>query len=220
MKAKTIRIVHIVFLFLALDTAIGYTQEISLKNTSRYEGGIWYWTIYLDAPTQIVDTIQYVDYVLYLSSTRPTSIRISERGSSSYPWSYSGQSKGYFKIEATVKLGTGQFRELSHTLTLNTPAPSQELRIQADNVARSIRQGWWSWTVYITADENVLRQVQCVEYTLHPTFQDPVRVICNRGTGPQAFPLSAFGWGTFMINIRVFLNNGQIQILSHYLRFN
>jgi transcription initiation factor IIF auxiliary subunit len=58
-----------------------------------------------------------------------------------------------------------------------------------------------------------------VEYKLHPTFTNPVRIINRRGSGPHAFPLTTSGWGTFTITIRVYYKDGTHQRLTHSLRF-
>ncbi len=91
---------------------------------------------------------------------------------------------------------------------------------QTGNTARRIPgKKRWDWTVYITGSEADLSHVKCVEYTLHPTFPNPVRTVCNRGFGAAAFPLSTNGWGTFTVGIRIFLKNGRTINLSHPLRF-
>jgi transcription initiation factor IIF auxiliary subunit len=104
-------------------------------------------------------------------------------------------------------------------LAFQTPAVERPLKISAGNSATQVQSGWWNWTVFIEGSEDVLRSVRCVEYTLHPTFPDPVRTVCSRGTGREAFPLSSSGWGTFQIGIRVVLKDGRIQELTHHLRF-
>jgi transcription initiation factor IIF auxiliary subunit len=93
-------------------------------------------------------------------------------------------------------------------------------QISADNTARDLGNGRWNWTVFIKAPPEVLDQIESVEYTLHPTFPNPVQRIYDKGPNPnQAFPLSATGWGVFTIQIRVFTKDGQYQDLAHYLHF-
>lgn len=101
------------------------------------------------------------------------------------------------------------------------PVVADELPIETGNVAKRVEgdSRLWDWTVFVHAPEDILSQIRCVEYTLHRTFRNPVSEICNRGTGHQAFALSARGWGTFRIKIRVLLKNGDIQNLVHDLRF-
>ena len=91
-------------------------------------------------------------------------------------------------------------------------------QISTDNIASPAGNNRWNWTVFIRADDRTLGQINCVEYTLHPTFPNPVRTVCNRGQG-YPFALSSNGWGTFTIRIRVFMASGEIVPLEHYLRF-
>ena len=97
------------------------------------------------------------------------------------------------------------------------PEP-QTFQISADNIASPAGNNRWNWTIFIRADEQTLGQINCVEYTLHPTFPNPVRTVCSRGQG-YPFALSSNGWGTFTIRIRVFMASGEIIPLEHYLRF-
>jgi transcription initiation factor IIF auxiliary subunit len=108
---------------------------------------------------------------------------------------------------------------LRHMLTLKAAPVEYPLPITANNVATRTGEEWWNWTIFIEGPEEALNQIQCVEYTLHPTFSNPVQEVCSRGIGPHAFAFSARGWGTFVIQIRVFLKNGQVQRLVHNLRF-
>jgi hypothetical protein len=89
----------------------------------------------------------------------------------------------------------------------------------AANTAQPASDKRWDWTVFILGTEEDLDRVRCVEYTLHPTFPNPVRTVCERGNGPHAFPLSTNGWGTFRIQIRVLLKEGDPVVLSHQLKF-
>jgi transcription initiation factor IIF auxiliary subunit len=95
---------------------------------------------------------------------------------------------------------------------------AQELA--AANTSRPLEKGWWEWTVYVTGAAKVLEQIECVEYTLHPTFPKPVNRVCRIGDARYPFALSATGWGTFRIGIRVFLSNGQVSELTHDLKFS
>ncbi|RKH43542.1 pYEATS domain-containing protein [Corallococcus sicarius] len=98
------------------------------------------------------------------------------------------------------------------------PVPGQTQSLRVGNDAVRLGTNLWRWTAYIEAPDAVLRQVRCVEYTLHPTFPDPVREICERGKGPRAFPLEATGWGSFTLQVRVFFEDGHIQKLTRRLR--
>lgn len=93
--------------------------------------------------------------------------------------------------------------------------------ISADNVAKisKIKSDYWDWTIFINAPEDVLGKIEYVEYTLHPTFLNPVRIINQRSSGPYAFPLTTSGWGTFTVKIKVYYKDGTYQRLAHSLVF-
>jgi YEATS family len=73
----------------------------------------------------------------------------------------------------------------------------------------------WDWTIYIDADPSTLSQIECVQYTLHPTFSDPVQKICDN----NKFAFSARGHGTFVVGVKILFKNGESQMLSHELIF-
>ncbi|MEW6351100.1 MAG: pYEATS domain-containing protein [Thermodesulfobacteriota bacterium] len=89
----------------------------------------------------------------------------------------------------------------------------------ADNVAEPAGDKTWNWTVFVKPDSRRLNDIACVEYRLHPTFPNPVRMVCKRGDPRYPFGLSATGWGTFSVGIRVLLKDGSRHDLSHELRF-
>jgi transcription initiation factor IIF auxiliary subunit len=74
---------------------------------------------------------------------------------------------------------------------------------------------WWSWSVWIDGPETALDEVDFVEYTLHPTFRDPVRKISTRKNG---FKLSTSGWGVFPIYARVCNKDSSVVQLKHQLK--
>lgn len=73
---------------------------------------------------------------------------------------------------------------------------------------------WWDWSVWIDGPADLLDRIQYVEYTLHPSFPQPVRRIRNRAT---QFRLDTAGWGTFTIYARVVFNDGEDVRLEHEL---
>lgn len=88
--------------------------------------------------------------------------------------------------------------------------------IKAKNTAKLDGTGRWDWTVYIDTDPYTLSTIRCVEYTLHPTFPNPVRRECNPTTG---FAHSTNGWGTFEIKVKIMFRDGSTKYLTHMLRF-
>jgi hypothetical protein len=91
--------------------------------------------------------------------------------------------------------------------------------ISADNVAESVGNNRWNWTVFIKGGRDDMEHIKCVEYTLHPSFPNPVRRVCAPGDPQRPFGLSAKGWGTFSIGIRVFMKDGSHEDFKHQLKF-
>jgi hypothetical protein len=106
------------------------------------------------------------------------------------------------------------------TATQTAPPPdSRAYRISAANTSRRAGPNWWTWSVFIEAPAEVLDQIRCVEYSLHPTtFNPSVRRVCERGPGP-AFALRGEGYGTFRIHLRVFTRDNRRYELYHDLTF-
>lgn len=193
-------------------------QAISAANTSAYRGeGRWDWTVFIQAQSEVLKEINCVQYKLHPSFPNPVR-KVCSTADPRYPFGLSTNGWGTFQIGIEVTFKNDQVRYLEHRLGLAAPLV-QTLPIKLDNIARSVRPGWWEWTVYVEGPETALAQIRCVEYLLHPTFKNPERTVCERGSGPRAFPLSASGWGTFRIRIRVVLKDGYIQEMEHDLRF-
>lgn len=98
------------------------------------------------------------------------------------------------------------------------------IKFGAENTAvyAGSRQGqqWWDWTVFITGDDYSIDQIRCVEYTLHPTFRNPIQKVCDRGSNSSMnFPLESNGWGTFTITIKITLLDGSVRNMKHDLVF-
>ncbi len=55
---------------------------------------------------------------------------------------------------------------------------------------------WWSWSVRVDEPADKLSLIEHVEYILHPTFPDRIRVERNAANG---FLLESAGWGEFDI---------------------
>ena len=99
-------------------------------------------------------------------------------------------------------------------------ARSQQACVQPicfQNTSKFIGGGRWDWTVFVDPRSRDVAVIKCVEYTLHPTFPNPVRVVCDIGSIDQPFALRSNGWGTFLIRIRVLMKDGNIRELSHQL---
>jgi transcription initiation factor IIF auxiliary subunit len=76
---------------------------------------------------------------------------------------------------------------------------------------------WWHWAVWIEGEDETLDQIKFVEWTLHPTFPDPIRKTTNRS---NKFRLETGGWGVFPIVARVELKDGKQTKLRHHLHLH
>lgn len=204
-----------------LTTIALYAPGLSLSpsNTSYYLGnGQWKWTIFIDAPEKAIEDIRCVEYTLHPSFPNPVR-EVCDRGTGPHAFALSAIGWGVFKISIRVIHNNGKIHLLKHMLTFEAPQVKERLPIRAGNVATHLGEGRWDWKVFVRAPEEVLNQIRLVKYILHPTFPNPEQEVLERGTGPHAFALSAIGWGIFEIQIRVFLKNGQVQDLTHTLKF-
>jgi transcription initiation factor IIF auxiliary subunit len=76
---------------------------------------------------------------------------------------------------------------------------------------------WWQWAVWVEASDQALEQIEHVEWTLHPTFPDPVRRATNRA---QKFRLETGGWGVFPIIARLKMKSGDTVRLRYTLQLH
>ena len=73
---------------------------------------------------------------------------------------------------------------------------------------------WWSWSVWVDGPDSELDQITHVEYTLHPSFYEPVRKVSTR---ENKFKLAAEGWGVFTIYVQVVKKDSSVISLRHEL---
>ena len=73
---------------------------------------------------------------------------------------------------------------------------------------------WWSWSVWLEGTDAELDAVDYVEWRLHPTFPEPVRIVRDRATN---FRLDTGGWGTFRVQAAVHLKSKESVRLRHEL---
>ena|SRR3989442_13116812 len=76
---------------------------------------------------------------------------------------------------------------------------------------------WWQWQVWLEGSDDDLDHVEFVQWTLHPTFPDPIRKSHDR---LHKFQLKTGGWGTFPIRALVQMTDGTTRRLSHYLKLS
>ena len=200
-------------------------QEIRVENTAAYVGsGRYEWTVFLDAHESVLDRIAYVEYTLH--PTFPDPIRRIHDRTTRFALSSNGW--GEFNILVKVVHRNGTHAYLEHWLRLGKKpteyakekTPSSHGKITTGNRSKRTGEYRWEWTVFIVADDETLNEVECIEYTLHPTFPNPVQMVCQRGDVPgMGFFFHASGWGTFTIRVKVLFKNGAVRYLEHPLEF-
>jgi hypothetical protein len=72
----------------------------------------------------------------------------------------------------------------------------------------------WDWAIWVDGTESELGEIEAVEYTLHPTFPEPVRLVRNRA---DKFRLEDSAWGEFEINAHALMKDGNSEHLKHWL---
>jgi|GEM_PF-4117843 len=106
-------------------------------------------------------------------------------------------------------------RKVHAVFTRGQALPSTPLR--SYNVASRRDEKYHDCLVFISGPAVVLDKVECVEYTLHETFDDPHRRVCRPEADPN-FSLPFSAWGTFDIPVKVIMKYGEMEWV-HGLHF-
>lgn len=93
--------------------------------------------------------------------------------------------------------------------------PLNALRLT--NTARQVSSDRWEWTAFMDGPESSLRRIRSVTYHLHPTFKPSRRLGDSTRLG---HPLTAVGWGTFLLRADVELDDGTRRSYEHTLQFH
>ena len=211
-------IILILILLLHLNTR---SQTISADNTSIYVGNDrWQWTVFIVASKEDLNRISSVQYKLH-STFSPQTREIKTLGDTKKPFALTLTGWGTFEIKILIKFKDGRRpKSISHYLKFIEQKAAASKNIKTGNSAVEVSNDWWEWTVFIKGSSTDLEQVKCVEYTLHETFPNPVKLICTRGSNNnKAFPFTAKGWGTFTIKVKIIFKDGTTQNLKHELVF-
>jgi len=97
-------------------------------------------------------------------------------------------------------------------LKAKAAAPARSLGIAQTETY--LGDDWWSWAVWIEGPDAELDRIAFVEYTLHPTFAEPVRTVSARRS---KFRLSSGGWGSFTVYARIYRKDGSTLRRQHEL---
>lgn len=76
---------------------------------------------------------------------------------------------------------------------------------------------WYEWCVFLDGNRDLLNKITSVEYTLHPSFPNPIRCIRDRST---RFALFSSGWGGFSIGSDVEWQDGSHTSSRHVLNLS
>ncbi len=202
--------------------------DIRLENSSELTGsGRYDWTVYVVAEEPVLNEIDHVVYILHPSFTEPK--RIIETRENNFSLSANGW--GEFMVTAKVMLRSGEVIPIEHWLKLEAhrapgeepeplpPPPLQERGLAVENSADFLKGDRWEWTIFIVAPDEVLEQIECVYYILHPSYRQPKREVCdNNGDDPgKGFSLTATAWEPFEVGVRIRFIDGQTKSLVHQL---
>ena len=101
--------------------------------------------------------------------------------------------------------------------------PKKNINLRAINTSKYVGgKNPWIWEIYLVAPKTIIDNINCVEYTLHPTFKKRVWMVCRDWRFTQKYPFKLVpikGWGTFNVSIKVFFKDKKICELNHYLVF-
>ncbi|MEJ2628022.1 MAG: hypothetical protein P8078_05665 [bacterium] len=209
LSKKFISIIFLLILFISTSLA----EAVNVENIATFLGNNrWKWTIFIAEEESILNQIEYVEYTLHPTFPNPQQ-RIYEPNTN---FSYTAIGWDTFTIRGKVFYKNNRFEEFEHTLVFNKRKAPPDMNITTQNWSHEIEPGWWEWGVSVIADEHILNQISCVVYTLHKSFPNPVRIICNRENN---FELKTRGWGTFQIPIKILFKDGSVMELSHDLKF-
>jgi hypothetical protein len=77
--------------------------------------------------------------------------------------------------------------------------------------------GLYTWTIFLVADESILKSIEQVEYTLHPSFPNPTVYVKERGTRCP-FSFTSTSWSEFEVKVRIYFDDKSTMDLRHWLR--
>jgi hypothetical protein len=97
--------------------------------------------------------------------------------------------------------------------------PQTKSNIAIDNIAAYKGNDQWEWTVFIKSSPEVLNSIEYVQYTLHPSFSDPIQKVYKTTATDYPFGLTRVGWGVFEVPVKVVFKTGEQLSLRYMLRF-
>ena len=92
------------------------------------------------------------------------------------------------------------------------------MTVRFNNYAKKVgRRGdydWYRWRVFVDEDDKVLNRIKHVQYLLHRTFANPLRISDDK---KSKFALESSGWGSFTMYVTVRFNDGTEEEEQYFL---
>lgn len=92
------------------------------------------------------------------------------------------------------------------------------MRFRFNNFSRHVgsrgNYEWFEWKVFMDEPPENLANVKSVEYRLHESFPNPIRIVVDWNS---QFALRSEGWGEFWILITIYLKDGTEEHTKYYL---
>ena len=196
-------------------TALPCLAALKVDNTSTYVGaGRWDWTIFVDADPDTLRQIDCVEYTLHPTFPNPVR-KVCSQPEAKFALSSNGW--GTFTVKVKIIYKNGRVEDVDHQLVFKQQSAPTQLNVTAENWSKEIEPGWWGWGIYIKGTPAELKRIRCVEYSLHDSFPNPVRLVCSPD---NRFLLTARGWGKFTVPIKLMLKDGTVRELGHELDFH
>jgi len=105
-----------------------------------------------------------------------------------------------------------------HSIALVLIAISQrtyaENGLSLANTSHSLGNGKSQWTAFVNGPSDIVGRIVCVEYNLDPTFPDPSRLVCEKGSDAEAFALTDTAWGEFNLTATVIFGDRTVKKLA------
>lgn len=129
----------------------------------------------------------------------------------------------YFK-EISIKYNNQRYNLPTIDIKLEKGTPVNELGLNVKNTSKRVAgEKKWDWRIFIEAPPDVIEDIECVEYNLHPTFSPRYwKVIKDKGFNARyPFRSTLFrGWGIFNVPVRILFSDGKVCYLNHRLVFD
>lgn len=113
-------------------------EGIHVKNSAHRSGTRWKWAVWIDGPTEKIDEIDHVEYILH--PTFPQPVRTVRERSTNFRLESSGW--GEFMIHAKITTKNGQLLDLEHWLRLRETTVGFSTEFSAKGVKSGLNENF------------------------------------------------------------------------------